>query len=300
MSKYTTSFLLALSLHLSLMAMFMVNFEFDDKVPPLPVIEKIPDEVETIEATVLDEQWVADKALELKKAQVAREAKQQAQADHLAAEITAQEQRLEQIKSEQVMALQREKQRIVEQQKAAEEELQRVAAVKKVEQLALQKKQAAEKAEQIRIAVVAREKAEKAKKVEQARVAAVARAKAEKVAEERREVQRQAARQAKAAAETAARIERGVASARLAIMRKVTQNWNQPSMMAEGLACTVRVELIPGGDVMSVQVLKSSGNQLFDNSAERAVWKATPLPVPRANDEFKRFRRFTFVFSPKS
>jgi len=64
------------------------------------------------------------------------------------------------------------------------------------------------------------------------------------------------------------------------------------------LSCKVKVNLIPSGDVMSVSVVKSSGNALFDNSVERAVRKASPLPVPKDPSVFKQFRSFTFVFAP--
>ena len=78
----------------------------------------------------------------------------------------------------------------------------------------------------------------------------------------------------------------------------MTQNWNQPNVASGKLSCIVKVSLIPSGDVMSVSVVKSSGDSLFDDSVERAVHKASPLPVPKDRNLFKQFRNFTFVFAP--
>ena len=65
------------------------------------------------------------------------------------------------------------------------------------------------------------------------------------------------------------------------------------------MKCKIKIGLIPSGDVMSAAVVESSGNSLFDDSAVRAVYKASPLPVPKDPNVFKQFRNFTFVFAPK-
>jgi colicin import membrane protein len=58
------------------------------------------------------------------------------------------------------------------------------------------------------------------------------------------------------------------------------------------------VRLIPGGDVMHVEVVKSSGDASFDRSVETAVQKAVPLPLPADPALFEKFREITFVFDP--
>jgi colicin import membrane protein len=42
----------------------------------------------------------------------------------------------------------------------------------------------------------------------------------------------------------------------------------------------VEVRLGPGGVVLAAQVVRSSGNAAFDRSAETAVRRADPLPMP--------------------
>lgn len=41
-----------------------------------------------------------------------------------------------------------------------------------------------------------------------------------------------------------------------------------------------RVEVDAGGGVRSLDLVKTSGNAHFDESAERAIWKVQPFPVP--------------------
>ena len=56
---------------------------------------------------------------------------------------------------------------------------------------------------------------------------------------------------------------------------------------------------MPGGDVTSVQVIKSSGDTAFDRSAEAAVYKASPLPMPDDPRVAQQLRSFTFTFKPE-
>ena len=67
----------------------------------------------------------------------------------------------------------------------------------------------------------------------------------------------------------------------------------------DGLSCILRITLIPGGDVLKVEVSRSSGNTTFDRQAETAVRKAAPLPVPSEPRLFNKMRTITFVFEPQ-
>jgi len=82
------------------------------------------------------------------------------------------------------------------------------------------------------------------------------------------------------------------------IRQKVERNWRPPPGNIAGLACDVRVRLIPGGDVVDARVIKSSGNTVFDRSVELATRKASPLPLPRDPSMFKYFRTLEFNFRP--
>jgi colicin import membrane protein len=62
------------------------------------------------------------------------------------------------------------------------------------------------------------------------------------------------------------------------------------------------VQLVPTGQVISVSVVRSSGNSAFDRSAEQAVHKVgrfeklKEIENPRVFDKY--FRRLTLVFRP--
>lgn len=84
------------------------------------------------------------------------------------------------------------------------------------------------------------------------------------------------------------------------IQAKISQNWSRPLSARNGMQVTLQINLMPGGDVANVQVIKSSDNEAFDLSAMQAVWKASPLPVPDEAGVFTRnYRVFNLLFAPE-
>jgi len=80
---------------------------------------------------------------------------------------------------------------------------------------------------------------------------------------------------------------------------KVTQHWRQPiGFDFTGFKCTVAVKLLLTGEVIEARVIESSGNVEFDRSAELAVRKASPLPMPEDPHLANDFRDFSFIFRP--
>ena len=65
------------------------------------------------------------------------------------------------------------------------------------------------------------------------------------------------------------------------IKDRIERNWLRPPGTASGLQCIARISQIPGGEVVQVEILTSSGNRIFDRSVEEAVFHASPLPVPK-------------------
>ena len=139
------------------------------------------------------------------------------------------------------------------------------------------------------------EKIDEAEKVE---AESLEKAKAEAEAE----AEAKAATQAKVEAQKAkAAIQRAEAEqAKLAIKQKVNRSWIRPVSATAGLKCTIRVRLMSDGTVIDAEVISSSGDEIFDRSAENAVNRASPLPVPKDKELFAReFRTFQFLFNPK-
>jgi len=86
------------------------------------------------------------------------------------------------------------------------------------------------------------------------------------------------------------------------IQRTVVNYWSRPPSARNGMEVLLSIQLIPTGDIVSVSVLKSSGNTAFDRSAINAVEKAGSFPELKNLDirEFERtFRRFRLLFRPE-
>ncbi|OYV17409.1 MAG: colicin import membrane protein, partial [Methylococcaceae bacterium NSM2-1] len=185
----------------------------------------------------------------------------------------------------------------------------------------------AEAARQAKAEAAAQAKAEAAKRAkaeaaEQAKAEAARQAKAEAAAQAKAEAARQAKAEAaakakeeaaaKAKAEAAAQAKAEAAKAKAAaqgdelkkamkaIELKTNRSWIRPASVTAGLKCTIRVRLMSDGTVIDAEVISSSGDEIFDRSAENAVNKASPLPVPKDKELFAtKFRSFQFLFNPK-
>ena len=73
---------------------------------------------------------------------------------------------------------------------------------------------------------------------------------------------------------------------------------NIPATAIEGIpgnpAAFVDVVQLPTGEVLSVRIRKSSGYPRYDEAIERAILKASPLPLPPSRDMFERELKLTF------
>lgn len=82
------------------------------------------------------------------------------------------------------------------------------------------------------------------------------------------------------------------------IRNKIRRNIAMPPDVPESAKVEFKVTLLPSGDVMAVELLKSSGNAAYDNAAERAIYKAQPLPMPTENGLQKMFRELRLTIRP--
>lgn len=87
---------------------------------------------------------------------------------------------------------------------------------------------------------------------------------------------------AKVAADAQARLQaEQIGQYMLAINKKIKSQWRRPaSVVTPNLVSLLRITVLPGGEVASVVIQNSSGNEAFDVSAKEAVARASPLPVP--------------------
>jgi len=285
--KYPVAVILSVVFHLLLVAFFMFSADIfsEKKINPKPTVN-------VVKATVIDESKIKAEAEKLKNIENKKRLQEQARLNEIKKKRLAEEKRIADLKKQQELQKQKlAKQKADEAARQAKLKEKNLLAKKKAE-AAEKKKQADEKKKRERLA---REKAEKLKAAKEK--AAKEKAAKEKAAKEQAQ-REQALRDLAAQEEQEIRAQEAVASYTDLIRQKVERNWIQPPGDITGLDCVVRVRLIPGGDVIDAQVIKSSGNALFDRSVERATRKAAPLPLPNDPKMFNFFRTLEFYFRP--
>ncbi len=148
-------------------------------------------------------------------------------------------------------------------------------------------------------------KPEKKEAVRRAAEEARKKAEAQKAAEQKREAQRIADEQtAQQKAELAKQEEQAAALGKLIdeykakIQRRIRSNIVQPPNVSEDARAEFLVTLLPGGDVLTAKLIKSSGNKAYDDRVERAILKSSPLPLPPDVQLFNRFRELDLTFKP--
>ncbi|PCH85432.1 MAG: protein TolA [Piscirickettsiaceae bacterium] len=279
--KHPVAVILSVLFHVLLISLFVFGVDFFDE----PVESKPP--VNIVKATVIDDSKVQAAAEKFKKLEQKKKLDEKKRLQKLKNERLTEEKKLADLKKEQL-----DQQHKIENQKVAEAA--RLAKLKKQKKAEAKKKAAADK----------RKKAEQTKKKALAKKKKAEDAKRKKAADAKKRAQQEQAdainamRQAAHEEEQERLAQKAIASFSDVIRQKVERNWIQPAGDISGLSCIVRVKLIPGGDVADVQVIKSSGNGLFDRSVELATRKASPLPIPSDPTLFNQFRNLEFYFKP--
>ncbi|NNJ93798.1 MAG: cell envelope integrity protein TolA [Halobacteria archaeon] len=271
----------AVLMHLVLLVLLMIGLDWTPKAIKPGVKTPIEAELVTTDQLKVIEQRKAEEAAR-RQAEVEKKRKAEAAAQKKAAA----EQQAEAERKQQAEQAAQQKQAEAERRKQAEQAAQQQAEAERIaaeKQAAVEKKRKAEEAARKKAA------AEKKRKAEEA----------ERKAAEARQREAEAALKAQLAAEE----ERARAQSALAefipyIQERIQRNWLRPVGSPAGLSCLVKVRLIPGGDVVSVSVVRSSGDSVFDRSVESAVLKASPLPLPEDANLFKHFREINFNFDP--
>lgn len=94
-----------------------------------------------------------------------------------------------------------------------------------------------------------------------------------------------------------------VAGIKATIAQQTGDQFNAPPSARRGMVATVRVNMVPTGRVVQVDVIESSGNEAFDRAVIQAVRKAQPYSVVQTLEPrvFERnFRQFSFRFNPQN
>lgn len=84
------------------------------------------------------------------------------------------------------------------------------------------------------------------------------------------------------------------------VLQSIGQHWLIPPNVNKKLFAELLIRVAPGGMVLDVQLIKSSGDEGLDRSARAAVFKASPLPVPTESEAFAAFRQFVLKVKPEN
>lgn len=307
---------LAVGLHGAIVIVTLFAVDFSEHKTPAPkhppvVNARVLDVSQTIigqREAEAERQKQAELAAQKKKAEA--EKKRIADAKALA----EQKKKLAQAKREKEAAIKKsqEAKRLAEQkaaeQKKREQEQKRLAekrAAEKKQAEQLQKEQAAlaKKQEAERQAAEQRKREAEREQAEQARREAE-RQRAEQAAREA-EQQRLAEEAAKQAAEE--QRQRQIAEAQMVqsisglINSRIEAVWSRPANARNGMQTTLRIYFVPTGEVVNVEVIKRSGDDLFDQRAVDAVYKVGQIEELAEVDTYvfeRNFRQVELLFNP--
>jgi len=276
LKKHPWIMVLVILFHAGLVVLLSINLSNDEK-PPVPMSQKH----KIIDAVVVDAKKYDDR---VKQKNIAAEKKikdkKEAEKKRLAEKNKAAEKKRQQ-KADKKRKQEADKKLAIAKKKEAE---QKAKAKKEKEQIALKKKEQQRK-EQARLDAEKKRKVEEERKRREDEKAEFKRALLE---EERRE------EEAKKLAERTARLQTQRQQYIVLIAQKVENNWLRPVTNTEGQSCDVIVTQTMMGDVIDVRLQSCTSDNAFQRSVERAVRKASPLPLPPNPDVFDREIYFTF------
>lgn len=270
LQRYLPDLKRSLVLHVLLLVFLLVAVSQRNQLS----MPKPREEVNIVEATAVDESQVQAELDRLKAIEARRKQQQEQTQRNL-------EQQAEQAKE----------QRRQEEQRLAALKKKQAAEKKKYEQ-----EQARLKAEE---AALAKKRAEEKKRLEELEKQ---RKEAEAAADKRKreeELQRQIAEEEKRIAAERKKQNQAMVDKYVGLISdKISRNWIQPPSYKKGMVAVLEIKILPSGEVVSVTVVKSSGDPAFDRSAELAARKASPLPLPDDPEIVSQMRELTITFDP--
>lgn len=256
------AFALSLILHVVMIALLIFSFDFQKQ-------ELLIQPQDVMHAVSVDSKQVEKEINRLREIEQQKE-----QADR------KKEQELEQkVKDLERKARAAEQQRTAEEKRLAELEQKKEKERRETEQEQKKFTELKQQSEELEKKKKQEEDARKKKEADEA-------AKKKQEEDERKKAGEQKRRDDKAISEFDARIKAAV-----------TGNFNLVGL-PPGLSCTLRIRMVPGGEVVGVQIERSSGNPIFDQRAEDAVYQASPLPVPSDQRLFEQMRDLRLQFAP--
>lgn len=290
-SSYSYSAFFSFALH-GLLVLFLV---MDIQLPQAPSVDSQKKAKKTvIQATNIDQSKVMAEVQRLQQVAKQKKIDEQNRMARLNKQLAAakqrrinEERRLKRLKQEAA----RERQKQLQKNRLAAKKLKQLKRKQQQEQQRLKQLQAKkaetlkkQKQEQQRLAALEKKRQqekEQALKEEQARKAAL---KAKQLAEQKKEQ---------------ARLSGLIGKYKALIIQAISEQWILPHHVDKSLSCKFEIKIAPTGQVLSVRLLRSSGDSVLDRSAQTAIYKASPLPVPREQKAYELFRTVSLTVRPE-
>ena len=187
-------------------------------------------------------------------------------------------------------------QRAAEKKKKSEQKKQKEAEEEKKRKAEEEKKRKAEEEKKRKQAEAKKRKEEEARR--KAEAEKKRKAEERKRAEKALQAQLAAEQQARLAAQTEQAAGNALSAAAGRIRAAIENNWRRPGTSRQGLKAVIQLRVGRNGDVQNVKIVSSSGDPFFDQSAEVAVKKASPLPIPTEPKYYEYIKEFNIEFNP--
>jgi len=276
--------LYSIFVHAAVAGLLLLSFDF-----PARTIEPPKPESNIINAIAVDEQKVQEELSRIKEKEEQErlaEERHRQELEQIEQQRRDEEKRLEELKQQQ----QKEARERKREQKRLQELRQRQ------QELEAKRKKEAER-ERKRLEEERRRAEEEKKRIEEEKRLAEEKERKRREAEEA--MKQQLAEEQRREEEARARADQRVINEYGNRIKKAIRRQFNTSGLPEGLSCVLQIRTVPGGDVVDVRVISSSGNSIFDRRAETAVHRASPLPVPENIRVFEKMREIRLTFAPE-
>lgn len=306
--NYRHAFLVALTMHLLLLILIITDSWSNRPVltaekhntPGVIEPKTIAAQQSIIKAVAVDNKEVMEtvnrlkqERAEQKQAEISRQKALERQAEQIKRQRLQEQQHLAELKAEaNKIAIAHKLQEEEEKKRLKALAEQKVLEAKRIEDLKKQKEKLVQ--EQQREAKRLALMNQKAQHMQQAREEQL---KAEQ--ENKKQAQMAAAQQSLRNAEQQARLVGEVNKYKALIINAISRHWILPENVDGSLSSQFRIRLAPDGTVLEVALAHSSGDPLLDRSAQTAIYKASPLPVPSDAATFNLFREISLTVRPE-
>lgn len=294
----------AVVLHVIILSFLLVEMNFTPAKPRLNMAVTPKGSPKVIQAVSVDESQVQQAVAKLKREQrsqaLARQrqiAKMKSEAQKSLRQQQLAKKHLAKLKKQQALAVKQQQKKLAllkKQQANADKQLNKIKQAAKQQQKQQQQ-------EKLKLAKLKQQRQAAAKKLAQQKksLAKTHQKKAIQSDAEKMLQQQLAQDQAQLTAAKQQQIDREVVRYTALIKQVIGQNWNVPDGTKKNASCILLIRLSPTGTVLNVKLARSSGDAVLDRSAEAAVYKASPLPLPNNKELISMFKEIRLTVRPE-